>query len=230
MRGQVRAAAGGTAEPTAETIDAQPVKDADTVGRPSRGYDAGKKVNGRKRFLATDTLGLLLAVLVTPASVHDTAGGRRLLLAVSFAGHRLRQLVTDSGFAGTQVGWATRLLSMTVEVVRRPTGQQGFQVLPRRWVVPADAGVADCAPPAGLRRRTLPRPLRSLHLLGHDRHHDLSACPRPTCHPPRTTPPPTHQRIDLKHVLRAPPISGRCLTSILRWACTQPRRCCGLTT
>lgn len=82
-----------------------------------------------------DPLGLLLAVLVPPASVHDTAGGRRLLLAVYVAGRRLRHLFTDSGFAGTLVAGAARLLSMTVEVVHRPAGQRGFQVLPRRWVV-----------------------------------------------------------------------------------------------
>lgn len=55
LRGQVRAAAGRNAEPTAGTIDSQSVKGADTVGRSSRGYDAGKKANGRKRFLVTDT-------------------------------------------------------------------------------------------------------------------------------------------------------------------------------
>lgn len=135
LREQLRVAEGRQVEPTAGIVDSQSVKGADTVGRHSRGYDAGKKVNGRKRFIAVDTLGLLLAVLVTPASAHDTAGGRRLLLKVYFTGRRLRRLCTDSGFAGTLVAWAARLLSMTVEVVRRPAGQQGFQVLPRRWVV-----------------------------------------------------------------------------------------------
>ena len=135
LRVQLRVADGRQVEPTVGIVDAQSVQGADTGGRPSRGYDAGKKVNGRKRFIAVDTLGLLLAVLVTPASVHDTAGGRRLLLAVYFAGRRLRCLCTDSGFAGTLVAWAARLLAVTIQVVRRPAGQPGFQVLPRRWVV-----------------------------------------------------------------------------------------------
>lgn len=135
LRARLRIAEGRQVEPTAGIGDLQSGKGADTVGRHSRGYDAGTKVNGRKRFIAVDTLGLLLAVLVTPASVHDTAGGRRLLLAVYVAGRRLRHLFTDSGFAGTLVAGAARLLSMTVEVVHRPAGQRGFQVLPRRWVV-----------------------------------------------------------------------------------------------
>lgn len=129
------ASQGRQVEPTAGIGGSQPGKGADTAGRHSRGYDAGTKVNGRKRFIAVDPLGLLLAVLVPPASVHDTAGGRRLLLAVYVAGRRLRHLFTDSGFAGTLVAGAARLLSMTVEVVHRPAGQRGFQVLPRRWVV-----------------------------------------------------------------------------------------------
>lgn len=82
-----------------------------------------------------DTVGLLLAVLITPASVHDTAGGRRLLLKAYFTGRRLRHLFADSGFAGPLIDWAHTLLRITVEVVRKPAGQRGFQVLPRRWVV-----------------------------------------------------------------------------------------------
>jgi putative transposase len=119
LRSRLRTAEGRSPEPTAGIMDSQSVKAADTVGKDGRGYDAAKKVNGRKRFVLTDTLGLLLAVLVTSAGVHDTAGGRRLLDGY-FAGRRLRHVFTDSGFAGALVDWAARLLSMTVEVVRRP--------------------------------------------------------------------------------------------------------------
>lgn len=135
LRSRLRADEGRSPEPTAGIMDSQSVKAADTVGRDSRGYDKFKNTNGRTRFVLTDTIGLLLAVLVTSAGVHDTAGGRKLLLQGYFAGRRLRHVFTDSGFAGTLVGWAARLLSITVEVVRRPPGQRGFQVLPRRWVV-----------------------------------------------------------------------------------------------
>jgi transposase len=135
LRGQVRAAAGRNAEPTAGTIDSQSVQGADTVGRGSRGYDAGKKANGRKRFLVTDTLGLVLVVMVCSAAVQDRDGARTTLLTLYLRHRRIRHIFADGGFAGALLAWATTLLKITVEVVRKPAGQRGFQVLPRRWVV-----------------------------------------------------------------------------------------------
>ena len=78
LRDQVRHAAGRDREPTAATIDSQSVRAAETVARTSRGYDAGKKVNGRKRHIAVDTIGLLLVVAVSAASVQDRHAGRTL--------------------------------------------------------------------------------------------------------------------------------------------------------
>ncbi|MFI9616977.1 IS5 family transposase, partial [Streptomyces sp. NPDC052023] len=74
LREAVRAGEGRSAEPSAGVVDSQSVKADATVTFDSRGFDAGKKINGRKRHLLTDTLGLLLAVLVTPASVTDRDG------------------------------------------------------------------------------------------------------------------------------------------------------------
>ena len=115
------------------------MKGADTVGWDSRGYDAGKKTGGRKRFIVTDTLGLLLTVLVCAANVHDRQGGRRTLLGLYLdqvgQTRRTRYLFADGGFAGQLVDWAHRLLCITVEVVRKPAGQRGFTVIGRRWVV-----------------------------------------------------------------------------------------------
>jgi transposase len=122
-------------------MDSQTVKGADTVGAATRGYDAGKKINGRKRFIVTDTLGLLLVVLVLPASVQDRDGGRKLLLELRHrqlmarTARRVRHLFADGGFAGVLVGWARALLKTTIEVVRKPAGQKGFAVIPRRWAV-----------------------------------------------------------------------------------------------
>ena len=79
LRGRIRIAHGRAALPTAGSIDSQSVKAADTVGNASRGYDGGKKINGRKRHIAVDTLGLLLVVFVTPASVQDRDGAYPLL-------------------------------------------------------------------------------------------------------------------------------------------------------
>jgi transposase len=78
LRGQVRQAAGRDSEPTAAVIDSQSVRAADTVPRATRGWDNAKKVNGRKRHIAVDAMGLLLAVVITAASVQDRDGARPL--------------------------------------------------------------------------------------------------------------------------------------------------------
>jgi transposase len=135
LRDQLRAAEGRDRQPSAGLIDSQSVKGADTVGRATRGYDAGKKVNGRKRFIVTDTLGLLLVVLVCAASVQDRDGGRRALVQLSHVQPGTRHIFADGGFAGRLVEWAAEILRTTVEVVRKKDGQRGFTVLPRRWAV-----------------------------------------------------------------------------------------------
>ncbi|ABD09545.1 IS5 family transposase [Frankia casuarinae] len=135
LRGRVRLARGREAEPTAGVVDSQSVKGAQTVGADSGGYDAGEKVNGRKRFVIVDTLGLLLTVLVVPANVQDRDGGRRLLIDHYFTHHRCRHLFADGGFAGQPVAWARTIMRTTVEIVRKKPGQKTFEALPKRWVV-----------------------------------------------------------------------------------------------
>ncbi|WBB54679.1 IS5 family transposase [Verrucosispora sp. WMMD573] len=134
LRRRVRAAQGRAAEPTAGIIDSQSVKGADTVGRDTRGYDAGKKVNGRKRFIVTDTLGLLLVVCVMAASVQDRDGAKTTLLS-AYLFTPVRFVYADAGFAGTLVDWCQRILRTTLEIVRKAPGQKGFAVIARRWVV-----------------------------------------------------------------------------------------------
>jgi len=135
LRDQLRVAEGRDPEPTAGLIDSQSVKGADTVGRGTRGYDAGKKINGRKRFIVTDTLGLLLVVMVCAANVQDRDGGRVILNRLDDRRRQVRHVFADGGFAGRLVEWAATILRMTVEVVRKPQDQRGFAVLPRRWAV-----------------------------------------------------------------------------------------------
>jgi transposase len=137
LRRQCQIAAGRDPEPTAAVIDSQSVKAAETVARASRGYDAGKKINGRKRHIAVDTLGLLLTVLVTVAGVQDRDGAKPLLWNLRRAFPSVRLAWADGGYAGKLVTWArTRLRPrLTVQIVKRPAGLHGFQVLPRRWVV-----------------------------------------------------------------------------------------------
>ncbi|MFD6754875.1 IS5 family transposase [Micromonospora gifhornensis] len=134
LRRRVRAAQGRAAEPTAGIIDSQSVKGADTVGQDTRGYDAGKKVNGRKRFIVTDTLGLLLVVCVMAASVQDRDGAKTTLLS-AYLLTPVRFVYADAGFAGTLVDWCQRILRTTLEIVRKAPGQKGFAVIARRWVV-----------------------------------------------------------------------------------------------
>jgi transposase len=135
LRQQIRVADGRAPEPSAGIIDSQSVKGADTVGRDSRGYDAGKRINGRKRFIVTDTLGLLITVTVCAASVQDRDGAKGALLGLFLTTGRCRFVFADAGFAGRFVEWAQQVLHTIVEIVRKPAGQKGFQVLPRRWAV-----------------------------------------------------------------------------------------------
>jgi transposase len=134
VRAQLRLQEGRDAEPSAGLIDSQSVRGADTVGRESRGYDAGKKINGRKRFIVTDTLGLLLVVVVMAASRQDRDGARPVLLDTRLR-TRVRFVFADGGFAGRLLDWAQTILATTLHIVRKPTGQRGFAVIPRRWAV-----------------------------------------------------------------------------------------------
>jgi transposase len=135
LRDRVRLREGRTAEPTAAIIDSQSVKAAETVARSERGYDAGKKINGRKRHIVVDTLGLLLCVLVTAASVQDRDGARPLLTKLATSCQRVRLAWADGGYAGKFVTWAKTAHNIVVQIVKRSDNATGFQVLPRRWVV-----------------------------------------------------------------------------------------------
>jgi transposase len=135
LRDRVRDSAGRDPMASAAIVDAQSVKGADTVGVGSRGFDAGKKINGRKRHVVVDTMGLLLAVIITAASIQDRDGARRVLDRLRFTMPSVALVWADGGYAGQLVTWAKRLLRVSVEIVRKPLGIKTFHVLPRRWVV-----------------------------------------------------------------------------------------------
>jgi transposase len=116
-------------------VDSQSLRGADTVSKATRGYDAGKRVNGRKRHIVTDTLRLLLVVLVTTASVQDRDGGADILKLAHKVVPTLRHVFADGAYAGRLVAKAKRYWKITVEVVKKPRDQRGFSPLPRRWVV-----------------------------------------------------------------------------------------------
>lgn len=135
LREQVRQAEGREAEPSAAVIDSQSVRAAETVGADTRGWDAGKKAGGRKRHVIVDTIGLLLVVLVTAASVQDRDGARPALAFLRELYERIILVWADGGYAGKLVAWAKERLQLTLEIVKRSDDVKGFVVLPRRWVV-----------------------------------------------------------------------------------------------
>ena len=141
LRQKGRAAAGRTAEPSGAILDSQSIKTGDQAC--ASGYDAGKKIEGRKRHVVVDTLGLLLRVMVGPANVQDRDGARPLLLAVLGGFDGLRKIWADSGYAGALVQWfqeQTGRRDCGLEIVRRLEGVSGFHVLPKRWIVERTLG------------------------------------------------------------------------------------------
>lgn len=135
LREKVRIAEGRNAEPTAGIVDAQSIRGADTVGKDSRGYDAGKKINGRKRSIVVDTIGMLLIAVVTAANVQDRDGGNLVIAQTHKIMPSVRYIWADGGYAGLLVRWARMATAIALEIVRKQEGQKTFEVLPRRWVV-----------------------------------------------------------------------------------------------
>jgi len=124
--------------PSEAIIDSQSVKSAAMVSE-SVGYDAGKKIKGRKRFMTVDTLGLVLRVLVTAANVPERVGGKQVLQRVKSMGSQVARLTTiwaDGGFDGPSfMMWVMDVCRWILQVVLRPQQTKGFVVLKKRWVV-----------------------------------------------------------------------------------------------
>ena len=134
LREHVRLTEGRKRQPSAGIIDSQSVKSSEVCDE--RGYDAGKKINGRKRHILVDTIGLLLMVMVLPANIQDRDGAKQLLAA--FFSHKTRRRVkhiwADGGYAGALLDWSRSVWRCTIEIVKR-SELHTFKVLPRRWVV-----------------------------------------------------------------------------------------------
>jgi transposase len=124
--------------PSEAIVDSQSVKST-TMVHEAVGYDAGKQIKGRKRFMTVDTLGLVLRVLVTAASVEEREGGKQVLKKVKQMGKKVSRLITiwtDSGFDGAPfMMWVMDLCRWIVQVVLRPAQTKGFVLLKKRWVV-----------------------------------------------------------------------------------------------
>jgi putative transposase len=136
LRDWLRKTEGRNVAPTAAIVDSQSVKTPDQAGE--RGYDAGKKVKGRKRHLAVDSLGLILGLLITSAAVQDRDAAKPLIQGLVDLFGRLQILWADGGYLGKLVQWVKTLRpygKLKLEIVRRCDRAKGFQVLPKRWLV-----------------------------------------------------------------------------------------------
>ena len=133
LRAEARKKVGRFKQPTAGCMDSQSVKSTPVVKR--RGYDAGKKINGRKRHLLVDTMGWIMAVLVTTAAVQDRDGARILLRRLTGACKKLRLIWVDGGYRGKLLDWVSQHFRFSLQPVLRSDKTTGFRVLPHRWVV-----------------------------------------------------------------------------------------------
>ncbi|QNA71801.1 IS5 family transposase [Streptomyces sp. So13.3] len=139
LTGLARVKEGSKPEPTASVIDTQSVKTSHNVPLTSQGMDAAKKIVGRKRGILTDTIGLILAVTVTAASLSENAVGLRLLDQAKKTYPTISKSWVDTGFKNAVVEHGANL-GIDVEVVNRKSGVRGFHVVKRRWVVERSLG------------------------------------------------------------------------------------------
>jgi len=123
---------GREASPSGGVLDSQSVK---APAAKERGFDGGKKITGRKRHVAVDTDGRLLMVNLTTADISDSAGAQAILDAIRKRWPWLKHLFADGAYDRGKLMDKAAFLDFVIEIVRRVEGQQGFEVLPRRWVV-----------------------------------------------------------------------------------------------
>ena len=133
LRKKVRLVSGKESDPSAAIIDSQSVKTDEQA--ENKGYDAGKKVKGRKRHILVDTLGLLLIAKVLTADIQDRDGARILFSIIKEQMPRLQLIWADGGYRGKLIKWVAIKCLWILEIVKRNDDLKVFQVLPKRWIV-----------------------------------------------------------------------------------------------
>lgn len=128
-----RIKAGKNPEPSASITDSQRVRTTPQGG--IRGLDGGKWINGRKRHILVDTLGLLLMVVVTAASVQDRDGAKLVFEKARLRFPRLIKVWADGAYTGPLIDWLRQLCGWVLEIIQRSDQANGFEILPKRWIV-----------------------------------------------------------------------------------------------
>jgi transposase len=140
LRWHAREKKGRKADPSLVVLDTQSVRAAASVPAATTGRDPGKKVPGRKRCLAVDVMGLVIAVVVLAASAHDNAAGTALLDKVAASTPTVKAALVDQGFKNAVVARGATL-GIDVQVVERNPADRGFVPQPKRWVVEQTFGI-----------------------------------------------------------------------------------------
>jgi len=130
---KIRVKAGKKEEPTVGIMDAQTVKTT-CVSSENTGFDAGKKIKGRKRHIIVDTLGLILCVIVHSADVQDRDGAKIVLTELKERWKKIIKVIADGGYRGTLIDYAKQIFGYALEIIKRDELHQ-FKVLPKRWIV-----------------------------------------------------------------------------------------------
>ena len=133
LRSYCRKQAGRKENPSLGLIDSQSVKTSCIT--MEKGYDAGKRVTGRKRHIITDTMGFILAIVIHNANLQDRDGAKLVLKELQYKYPLLKKILADGGYRGALIEWTLSMFGWTLEIVSKVAGVSSFQVIPKRWIV-----------------------------------------------------------------------------------------------